>query len=120
MADILIIDDDDLMVEIMADCLGDEGHAVRSALDGPAGLAAAQDRCPALVILDMNLPGLDGREVARRLRAGEATRRVPILAITGDTAAADRDAALQAGCDAFLGKPLDVLRLIDRVSALLR
>lgn len=120
MVDILIIDDDDMMVEIMADTLGDEGYTVRSAPDGPAGLAAAQERCPRLIILDMNLPGLNGREVARRMRENEATRRVPILAITGDTTAADRDAALQAGCDAFLGKPLDVLKLIEQVSALLR
>lgn len=116
MADILIIDDDDMMVEIMADVLGDEGHTIRSAPDGAAGLAEAERARPALIILDMNLPGLSGYEVARRLRASETVRPVPILAVTGDTS---REDALKAGCTAFLGKPLNVVELMEQVSALL-
>ncbi len=118
MADILVVDDDELMVELIADPLLDEGHEVRTALCGEDALDEIARKRPAMVILDMNMPGIDGYAVARRLRADPATARLPIIAVTGHDGPADRDAVLAAGCDAFIAKPLDCGRLLDAVCAL--
>jgi CheY-like chemotaxis protein len=119
-ADILIIDDDDMMVEIMADVLADQGHEVRSASDGRAGIAEALRLCPDLIILDMNMPGLTGYQVAARIKADPATRHVPIIAATGYDDAESCEAAYKAGCSRFLPKPLDAGQLIDLVEEILK
>ncbi len=119
MADILIIDDDEIMVEIVSEVLADEGHEVRSAADGQQGLDAVAFRAPDLIVLDMNMPVLDGYEVANRLRTQPADRRIPILALTGDSTPAAIQAIRDAGCDALVTKPFDVDTLIDSVRQVL-
>lgn len=113
MADILVIDDDELLVEAVTQVLADMGHAVRAALDGAAGLARAEELKPGLIILDMHMPVMDGLQVARRLRLDPATRAVPIIALTGLDHEIMYDHA--AAIDAYVSKPLDARILAARV-----
>ena len=119
MADILVVDDDDLMIELISDPLIDEGHEVRTALGGQEALDEIDRERPDMVILDMNMPEVDGYAVARRLRANPATLKMPVIAVTGRDTAADRDAAKLAGCDALLGKPVVPNQLVEMVKRLL-
>ena len=115
MADILLVDDDDIMIELISDILLDDGHDVRSAPDGRRALDEIARVKPAVLILDMNMPGIDGYEVAKRLRADPATASLPIIAVTGLDQSADYDAAYRAGCNAFISKPLQPARLVEVV-----
>ena len=119
MAEILVIDDDDLIVELLRELLADAGHAVRSAGDGAAGLKEAVRQPPALVILDMNMPKMDGFALAKRLRAEPRTCGVKLLALTAHARSGEYDDAYAAGCDAFIAKPVDAARLYDMVESLL-
>jgi two-component system response regulator MprA len=114
---ILVIDDDEKITSFLRRALAYEGYRVETAPEGQSGLAKARDREPDLVILDVMLPGLDGREVARRLRAGGD---VPILMLTARDEVADRVAGLDSGADDYLVKPFALEELLARVRALLR
>ncbi len=106
--DVLLVDDNLDAARTLALLLRADGHAVRLAHDGEAALALADAQPPALVLLDIGLPGLDGYEVARRLRARRATRDAAIVAISGYGQAADRARGRAAGFDAHLTKPVDL------------
>ena len=114
---ILVVDDDARLAASLRRALAYEGHAVEVAADGPAALVAARDRPPDLVVLDVMLPGIDGVEVCRRLRAGSD---LPILMLTARDAISDRVAGLDAGADDYLVKPFAYDELLARVRALLR
>jgi two-component system, OmpR family, response regulator MprA len=118
MADkILVIEDDEGISGTLFRGLTFEGYKVVTAADGPGGLAIARDDPPDLVILDWMLPGLDGLEVCKRLRAAGST---PILMLTAKDAIADRVQGLDAGADDYLVKPFAFDELLARVRALLR
>lgn len=114
---ILIIEDEEPILAFLKRGLTYEGYSVETALDGQEGLVKARERPPALVILDWMLPGLDGLEVCRRLRAAGG---VPILMLTAKDAVADRVEGLDAGADDYLVKPFEFDELLARVRALLR
>jgi two-component system response regulator MprA len=114
---ILVVDDDARLAASLRRALAYEGHSVEVAADGPAALVAARDRPPDLVVLDVMLPGIDGVEVCRRLRAGSD---LPILMLTARDAITDRVAGLDAGADDYLVKPFAYDELLARVRALLR
>jgi two-component system response regulator MprA len=114
---ILVVDDDARLAASLRRALAYEGHAVDVATDGPGALVAARDRPPDLVVLDVMLPGIDGVEVCRRLRAGSD---VPILMLTARDAVSDRVAGLDAGADDYLVKPFAYEELLARARALLR
>jgi two-component system response regulator MprA len=114
---ILVIDDDLKITGFLRRALAYEGYRVDTANDGLSGLARARDHQPDLVILDIMLPGLEGREVARRLRGGGD---VPILMLTARDEVADRVAGLDAGADDYLVKPFALEELLARIRALLR
>ncbi len=114
---ILVVDDDSRIAASLRRALIYEGYTVEVAGDGPAALARARERPPDLVVLDVMLPGLDGVEVATRLRAGDD---VPILMLTARDATADRVRGLDAGADDYLVKPFEYDELLARVRALLR
>jgi two-component system response regulator MprA len=116
-AHLLVVDDDEHLSIALRRALVFEGYDVSVAASGEAGLRVALDRPPDLVVLDMLLPGLDGLEVCRRLRAGSD---VPILILTARDEVADRVAGLDAGADDYLVKPFAVDELLARVRALLR
>jgi two-component system response regulator MprA len=117
-AHVLIVDDDRHITEMLRRALGYEGYSVDVALRGNEALSKALEHPPDLVILDLNLPGVDGIEVCRRLRAGG--NQVPILMLTAKDAIADRVAGLDTGADDYLVKPVALDELMARVRALLR
>jgi two-component system, OmpR family, response regulator MprA len=114
---VLVIEDDAEIADVLRRFLRQEGHDVRTATDGDGALPAAAEFVPDLVILDLGLPGLDGVEVCRRLRAeGD----VPILILTARTELEDRVEGLDSGADDYLVKPFERQELLARIRALLR
>lgn len=116
-ARILVIEDDESILRFLRRGLAYEDYQVDSASDGQMGLALARDNPPDLVILDLMLPGMDGLEVCRRLRAGG---QVPILIITAKDSINDRVLGLDMGADDYMVKPINFDELLARVRALLR
>jgi two-component system, OmpR family, response regulator MprA len=115
---VLVVDDDRSVAEMLRRNLAYEGFAVAVALDGPAALDLTRDHQPELIVLDLMLPGIDGLEVLRRLRAaGDAT---PVLMLTARDAVDDRVAGLEGGADDYLVKPFAFRELLARIHALLR
>jgi CheY-like chemotaxis protein len=119
MARILYVEDNADNVYMLTHRLERRGHQVVSASDGGAGLAAAAREAPDLVLLDLDLPVMDGWEVARRLKADAATRRIPVVALSAHAMPGDRERALAAGCDDHDVKPVDLPRLLGKIDALL-
>jgi two-component system, OmpR family, response regulator MprA len=114
---VLVVEDDEEIADVLRRSLRQEGHEVRTALDGEDALAAAADFQPDLVVLDLGLPKLDGVDVCRRLReAGD----VPILILTARTETEDRVRGLDAGADDYLVKPFERAELLARLRALMR
>jgi two-component system response regulator MprA len=117
MTDILVIEDDDAISDLLRRGLTYEGYKVWVAQDGTSGLRMARDNPPDLVVLDLMLPGLDGLEVCRRLRAADDT---PILVLTARGTVQDRISGLDSGADDYMVKPFSIDELLARVRALLR
>lgn len=116
---ILVIDDEFKIVDVLRRGLEYEGYLVDGAYDGESGLAQARREPPDLIVLDVMMPGLDGLEVCRRLRASERSD-VPVLMLTAKDAVPDRVAGLDAGADDYLVKPFAFDELLARIRALLR
>ncbi|MDQ2888729.1 MAG: response regulator transcription factor [Chloroflexota bacterium] len=117
---VLVIDDEENIIEFIRLGLRYEGFQVESASDGELGVTAAQRINPDLVILDVMMPGIDGLEVCRRLRANPTTRDVPILMLTAKDEVRDRIIGLKTGADDYLTKPFDFDELLERIRAILR
>jgi len=117
MVSVLIADDDRKIIDMLRRTLAYEGYQVVTAADGPEALAQARAHRPDLIVLDRMMPGLDGLEVARRIRADGAT---PILILTARDAIEDRVAGLDSGADDYLVKPFAPAELLARLRALLR
>src|SRR5947209_13089350 len=115
---ILIVDDDSRVTSALRRTLAYEGYHISSAMDGEGALAIARTKSPDLVILDLMLPGIDGLEVCRRLRA--VNNDTPVLMLTARDAVADRVAGFETGADDYLVKPFALEELLARVKALLR
>jgi two-component system, OmpR family, response regulator MprA len=114
---VLIIEDDEGIVRVLQRALTYEGYQVETASDGESGLAAARERTPGLVILDLMLPGMDGVEVCQMLRS---EKQMLILMLTARDTIHDRVEGLDAGADDYMAKPFDLEELLARVRALLR
>jgi two-component system cell cycle response regulator DivK len=97
-----------------------EGYSIIEAVDGPAGLKMAGEGQFDLILLDINLPEIDGYDLARRLRNMPSLQRVPILAVTANVMQGDRERTLAAGCDGYIQKPIDVDRLPEQIAAALQ
>ena len=97
-----------------------EGYSVLEAPDGPSGLKVAAQTQPDLILLDINLPKIDGYDLAKCFRDTPGLQQVPILAITANVMKGDRERTLEAGCDGYIQKPIDVDRLPEQVRAVLR
>jgi len=119
MAKILLVEDNELNRDMLSRRLVRRGFEIVSAVDGEEGIARAGGDRPDLVLLDLNLPVVDGLEVARRLRAADETRGIPIIALSAHALSDDRERALQAGCDDFDTKPVDLPRLLGKIEAAL-
>ncbi len=116
---ILIVEDNEMNRDVLSRQLVRRGYRVETAADGLLGLAAARTHAPALILLDLGLPGIDGWECARRLKADPATGRIPIIALTAHAMVGDRQKALDAGCDDFDTKPIDLAVLLGKIARLL-
>jgi CheY-like chemotaxis protein len=115
MRSILIIEDNEMNRDMLSRRLVRRGFDVRVAEDGPQGLAAARDRRPSLILLDLSLPGMDGWEAARQLKRDPATQTIPVIALTAHAMADDRAQALEAGCDDYDTKPVEIERLVGKM-----
>jgi two-component system cell cycle response regulator DivK len=119
MAKILIVEDNEMNRDMLSRRLVKRGYDVAIAVDGEQGGAMARAESPALILMDMSLPGLDGWEASRRLKADPQTKDIAIIAITAHAMAGDREKALAAGCDDFDTKPIELTRLLAKIEALL-
>jgi len=119
MARILLVEDHQEIWDFLSRRLKRRGYEVVVAEDGGTGLAKARSEAPDLLILDMNLPVMDGWTVAQTLRAEETTRRLPIIALTAHAMSGDREKALAAGCDDYHAKPVDFSQLLTQIETAL-
>jgi len=119
MARILLVEDNEMNRDMLSRRLVKRGYEVVVAVDGREGVAKARAEAPALVLMDMSLPVLDGWEATRELRVHPETRSIPVIALTAHAMAGDREKALAAGCDDFDTKPIELERLISKIEALL-
>ncbi len=119
MAKILLVEDNEMNRDMLSRRLMRKGFDVSLAVDGAEGVAKARGERPDLILLDMSLPVLDGWEAARQLKADDATRAIPIIALTAHAMAGDREKALEAGCDDYDTKPIELPRLLEKMAALL-
>lgn len=95
------------------------GYQVLIAVDGERGIAMAQTESPDLILMDMSLPVIDGWEATRTLKAADGTKNIPVIALTAHAMSTDRDKALDAGCDDYDTKPIELTRLLGKIEALL-
>lgn len=112
---ILLIEDNDLNRYLVTFLMEKHGFRVVAAPDGPAGIAMAQEEKPDLILLDIQLPGMDGYAVARTLRQDSKLERVPLVAVSSYAMAGDRERAMAAGFDGYLEKPIEPSQFVDQV-----
>lgn len=113
---ILIVDDNPTNLKLVAYLMKAKGYQVSTAMDAEAALAQIQDQRPALILMDVQLPGIDGLELTRRLKADPVTRDIIIVAVTAYAMKGDLDKAVAAGCDDYLTKPIDTRALPRTIS----
>lgn len=118
MTKILYIEDNEDNVFMLTRRLRRKGYEVVIAGDGAQGIDAARCELPALILMDLSLPVLDGWEAARRLKAASETRHIPIVALSAHAMSGDRERALEAGCDDFEAKPVAFERLLAKIETL--
>ena len=119
MAKLLIVEDNEMNRDMLSRRLQRRGFVTLIATDGSAGVATARAEHPDLILMDMSLPVIDGWEASRQLKADPATAGIPIIALTAHAMMSDRDKALQAGCNDYDTKPVDLPRLLGKIDALL-
>jgi two-component system cell cycle response regulator DivK len=116
---ILLVEDNEMNRDMLSRRLERRGYQVVIAVDGAEGVRMAQAEVPALILMDMSLPVLDGWEATRQIKAAPATGAIPIIALTAHAMSGDREKAIEAGCDDFDTKPVDLPRLLAKIDALL-
>jgi CheY-like chemotaxis protein len=115
---ILYVEDNDDNIYVLENRLRRAGFNVTIARDGAQGVTVASAEQPDLILMDLSLPVLDGWEATRRIKAAPETRHIPVIALSANAMAGDRESALAAGCDDFDTKPLDMPRLLEKIRAL--
>ena len=113
---ILIVDDNPTNLKLVSFLVRSHGYEVVTATDAAAALAAIQAERPAVILMDLQLPGVDGLELTRRLKADPATRQIPVVAVTAYAMKGDHEKALAAGCDDYVTKPIDTRTLPDVIA----
>ncbi len=117
MAKILLVEDSEQIWDFLTRRLSRRGHEVVLAHNGEEGVVTARSVSPDIILLDMNLPVMDGWAAARALKGHDQTRRIPIIALTAHAMAGDREKAIQAGCDDYHPKPIDFNKLTEQIGA---
>ena len=119
MTTILIVEDNEMNRDMLSRRLERKGYAVLIAVDGQNGVEVARAHTPDLILMDMSLPVVDGWEATRRLKADDRLKHIPVIALTAHAMANDRDKALEAGCNDYDTKPIELPRLLGKMEALL-
>jgi CheY-like chemotaxis protein len=119
MPNILLVEDNETNRDMLSRRLERRGFAMLLAADGESGLAMAISHTPDLILMDMSLPVLDGWEVTRRLKSAPVTQAIPVIALTAHAMSGDRQKAIEAGCDDYDTKPIELTRLLGKIQALL-
>jgi CheY-like chemotaxis protein len=119
MSKILLVEDNEMNRDMLSRRLERKGFNVIFALDGGAAVHMAGSENPALILMDMSLPVLDGWEATRRIKSNPVTQGIPIIALTAHAMSGDREKALEAGCEDYDTKPVDFQRLLSKMEALL-
>ena len=118
MTRILMVEDDEMNRDMLSRRLERRGYEISMARDGDAGVRMAAEQQPDIILMDMSLPVVDGWEATRRLKADARTRDIPVIALTAHAMADDERKALDAGCDDFDTKPVDLNRLVEKIETL--
>ncbi|HZA67215.1 MAG TPA: response regulator [Geminicoccaceae bacterium] len=119
MPTLLYVEDNEMNRDMLSRRLQRRGFKVLMARDGEQGLATATAEKPDLILMDMSLPVLDGWEATRQLKASPETKGIPIIGLTAHAMATDRDKCLEAGCDDYDTKPVELSRLLEKIERLL-
>jgi len=119
MARILLVEDNEMNRDMLSRRLLRKGHEIAMAVDGAQGVEMAKAQMPDIILMDMSLPVIDGWEATRQLKADDATRSIPIIALTAHAMAGDQEKAREAGCDDYDTKPVELPRLLAKIAALL-
>jgi CheY-like chemotaxis protein len=119
MAKILLVEDNELNRDMLARRLARRGHEVSIAVDGREGVAKAHSEHPEIILMDISLPDLDGWEATRQLRGDVSTAAIPVIALNAHAMESDRGRSLEAGCDDYDTKPIELQRLLGKIDALL-
>jgi CheY-like chemotaxis protein len=116
---ILLIEDNEMNRDMLSRRLTRKGFEIAIAEDGEHGVEMAQSESPSLILMDISLPVMDGYEATRQIKANPTTRSIPIVALTAHAMSGDREKCLEAGCDEYETKPVDLPRLLDKIEKLL-
>jgi CheY-like chemotaxis protein len=119
MVKILLVEDNEMNRDMLSRRLERRGYEVVIAVDGAAGVAMTILENPNLVLMDMSLPIMDGWEATRQLKANPETQHIPVIALTAHAMSGDREKALEAGCDDYDTKPIELPRLLEKIANLL-
>jgi len=119
MATILLVEDNELNRDMLSRRLQRKGFGVVCAVDGEEAVAKAAGELPALILMDMNIPLIDGWEATRQIKASAETAGIPIIALTAHAMSGDREKALAAGCDEYETKPVEFARLLEKIDGFL-
>lgn len=114
---ILVIEDNELNMELLCDVLKKEGFIVIQKYTGKEGVSAARTQLPDLVVMDISLPDIDGLEATKTLKTAPATKAIPVIALTAHAMKGDREKAIEAGCDDYLTKPIDINIFLKKIKS---
>jgi CheY-like chemotaxis protein len=116
---VLLVEDNEMNRDMLSRRLQRRGYEVIIAVDGRQGVAMAESESPDVILMDMSLPVMDGWEATRALKASPLTKAIPVIALTAHAMSTDREKAMQAGCDDYDTKPIELNRLLGKIEALL-
>jgi two-component system, cell cycle response regulator DivK len=119
MPKILLVEDNEINRDMLSRRLARRGFEMVSAIDGEQGVTVAQTELPDLILMDMSLPVLDGWEATRQIKSMVTTQQIPVIALTAHAMSGDREKCLDAGCDDYDTKPVELPRLLEKIQALL-
>ena len=119
MAKLLLVEDNEMNRDMLSRRLRKKGYEVAIAVDGKAGVEMASTEGPNLILMDMSLPIMDGWQATQHIKADDTTSQIPIIALTAHAMESDRAKALEAGCDDYDTKPIDLQRLLSKIETLL-
>lgn len=120
MAKILLVEDNEMNRDMLSRRLARKGHEVLIAVDGAEGVSMAKTKVPDLILMDMGLPVLDGWRATEQIKADPETKMIPVIALTANAMAGDREKCLAAGCDDYDTKPIEFPRLLSKIEMLLK